>query len=155
MDGGRFDTLARTLTRFSNRRVLTRALSGIALTGMLGAVWPENVAAKKHKRNKRKKKRNRKKRIDCVPCVQKQNGRCTIQLPDDTTCNTTGRCLNGQCNSRPTCVPAGGLCPDGFAQCCSGQGSLLMCICQPGAAGRPCTVNGDCTSNSCIGYVCQ
>jgi hypothetical protein len=139
METERFDRLTRGLAADPSRRDLIRVLAGLALGGAAAARMADAEAKK------------------CGPCKKKKKGKCKKKKPNDTPCETTGKCLNGTCNQPPTCQPAFALaCFDG-GDCCSGAclGIFPNSNCGQGAQGTPCFTNNDCTSNSCIGFVCQ
>jgi hypothetical protein len=167
LDSKHFDALARTLAARPTRRAVT----GAALAGALGAAglgWPGSAAGKRKKKKKKCRgcpacKQCVKGRCKPVPnftpcggvCQECQGGQC-LNKPNDSACNGDGKCLEGVCNPRPNCISANvGGCASN-PNCCSDdceeppQGG----ICLAGANGKPCRVNGDCDSNSCIGYVC-
>ncbi len=107
MDGFRFDTLARSLTRAGSRRAaLTVVLGGALATRGLGT-----TEAKKKKA--------------CPPCKKRKQGKCKGKKPDGTTC-AGGVCQGGRCVAAapppPPCVGAAGATPCGSAgQCIAGR----------------------------------
>jgi hypothetical protein len=160
MDESRFDALTRLVERGARRQVL-RALGMGVLGGLgLGAIPAMDAAAAK----------GRGCREDCGPCATCQPGTCKrkhgkkkckpgrcVPRADDSSCAGSGRCLNGECNPRPTCAPRNENCiPDG--DCCSGICSyfdMALNNCLAGPGGTPCYEDDDCESESCIGYRCQ
>jgi hypothetical protein len=166
MDPVRFDQLLRSLMRRYPslmrrypRRWLNQAVLGLAVGSVLGASATERAAAKKHKNNKKK---------NCPPCKKRKNGRCRGNKPNNTVCKGDGRCLDGVCQPRPTCSPAGGPC--GIPPCCATGcidimlpgGEIVPGGCPCSSAGRPCYETSDCCQppsepvpRSCVGYVCQ
>lgn len=165
MDGHQFDDLLRTLAR--SRRAALVTLVGAA-AGVAGL-----PAAEAKKKKKKKKCRG------CAICKECVKGKCR-SLPDRTacggvcqeciggqcvnkaageTCGGTNQCLNGVCNVQPNCAGfnVSGCGTLGPAICCSGLCSPNpppFDTCFAGAAGKPCKVNLDCTSNQCVGYRC-
>lgn len=157
MDGERFDTLARILSRSRSRR----GIVGLWLGGTLGILGHIPTVAKK-----RKKKKKKKATPICVP-------NCTGKLCGDNGCGgSCGDCSGGKSCDGVSCVcPAdqldsGGVCavPPG----CLGQGALcnnsdLCCsafcagllACTGSTAGQRCNVTSDCQSGlRCVGFVC-
>jgi hypothetical protein len=120
-------------------------------------------------RTKRNRRRTERRSPDCTPgacpppanpCQEAacQDNTCTVRSrPDNTACNGDGRCLNGVCNQPPICEPAGTTgCITKSPPCCGECNTQVPSgMCEPGEAGRPCLEDSDCTSNSCVGYVCQ
>jgi hypothetical protein len=168
MDGRQFDDLLRTLpgTRRAAITSLLAAMGGLASFPVADA-----------KKRKKKKKRCR----GCAVCTSCVKGKCRA-LPDHTPCGgacqecTGGRCVNkpagtpcggdsqcldGICNSRPTCqgVNVSGCLQLGAEICCSEICETVTSptagTCAKASAGQPCKVNLDCTSGSCLGYRCQ
>ena len=95
------------------------------------------------------------------PCRECRNGVCSNTM-DDTTCNSTGKCLSGTCNPRPTCVTHHFPCTT-HAECCggrcfpSGSKQTTNYDCGTSEAGQPCYTSDDCIylGNSCVGYRCR
>jgi len=92
---------------------------------------------------------------DNNPCKECQGGACANKA-NGTACNGTGQCLNGTCNTKPTCLGTGADCTQAMAaSCCSG-----VCKgdnhCQNSGTGSPCLQTSDCiTPAKCVGYICQ
>jgi hypothetical protein len=166
MDGSQFDTLLRSLTTARSRRGAVVGLLGGAL-GLLGLTDSEA---------KRKKKHHKKKGqgspppsppasppppcpAGCAACQECQNGACVTKA-NDSTCNGDGRCLNGTCNPRPTCLANEATCTEGGTPCCSGNcedpagANVFFCL-GVASAGAICQENVHCLSNACVGYRCQ
>ncbi|HET7095219.1 MAG TPA: hypothetical protein VFI22_17150 [Thermomicrobiales bacterium] len=143
MDDGAFDSLARVLGgRAGSRRAATGGLVGLALATALSP-----PAADARRRKKKKK---------CKTCHIRKHGKCR-KARDDSACNGDGRCLNGVCNAKPDCVPAGVNCSVA-GSCCSESCVILKGPpgkCGSGNAGKPCLTDVDCTSQNCVGFVCQ
>jgi hypothetical protein len=76
---------------------------------------------------------------------------------DNADCNGDGRCLNGVCNPKPTCISEGSSCAGlGNAGCCSRacEGGE----CDDGIDSQPnsaqCQLDTNCQSRRCLGYRC-
>jgi hypothetical protein len=161
MDGSRFDALTRLVERGTKRRQLLRSL-GVGVLGGLGRyAVPETEATLAAGKGCRE---------NCGPCATCQPGKCKrkhgkkkckagacVPRADDSSCDGSGRCLNGVCNPRPTCAPRNENCiPDG--DCCSGicaYFDMALNYCEAGPADTPCYDGDDCESASCVGYRCQ
>jgi hypothetical protein len=138
MEAGRFDALARTLTRGRTRR---RALAGL-LAGALGILGThsDDAAAKNKK--------------PCPPCKKRKKGKCKANAPDGTAC-AGGTCQSGRCVAAPPSGCASG-CP-AYAPCTNGQ-----CLCNPGLqlCGQECIptiaccTDAECGTVPCIGHTC-
>jgi hypothetical protein len=74
---------------------------------------------------------------------------------DNSDCNGTGRCLNGVCNPKPTCLARGASCT-GNAACCTKacEGGTCDGGVDSEPIGAECQVDADCLSSRCIGYRC-
>jgi hypothetical protein len=70
---------------------------------------------------------------------------------DDSACNGDGRCLNGVCKPKPTCVGTNASCSSTSSECC---GICENDLCHPGVNGSRCHADGDCRSGNCVGYQC-
>ena len=170
MDDSRFDSLARSLGTASSRR---GALGGL-LAGALGLVgWPGGEDAAAHELKKKCKKiEDKKKRKACLKKAKKHaaqhaaedasggdggGGGGNDQPPgcdgkaDDSACNGDGRCLNGVCKSKPTCVGTNEPCSSTGSECC---GVCEKDRCEPAVNGSRCHADGDCRSGNCVGYQC-
>jgi hypothetical protein len=157
MDPRHFDDITKALVTETSRRQTFRALLGGA-AGILAVVDAEAGSGRcapacgpcaTCKKGTCKKKRGKKR---CKP------GKCILK-PDDTTCDSTGKCLNGTCNPPPGCSSLGQLCtPPDQGDCCGpvctafGPGTGLCSL--PAPIGSSCNVNIDCVSQKCVGFRC-
>jgi hypothetical protein len=148
MDDSRFDTLVRSLTDVRSRRGLTRLLAGVAVSGPLALLGLAETEGKGKKGKKKKKKKKKRSTTSPGPCAGK---------PNDSACNGDGKCLNGVCNPKPTCI--------GEGSSCAGLGNAACCTkaceggeCDGGSDSEPnnaeCQVDADCQSRRCLGYRC-
>ena len=161
MDADRFDRLLRSLVTVRSRRGISRFLIGSVVGSSLTPLALQSglVAKQGHRHHKKK---------SCPPCKQKKNGKCRGAKPNDAACNGDGRCLNGVCNPKPTCSPAGGPC--GLPPCCATgcidillpDMTIVPGFCPCSQPGQPCHETSHCcqppsqpVARSCIGYVCQ
>jgi hypothetical protein len=170
------DTIAREMFASPNRRrFVSHMTAGLLATFGLAYRFADTTAKKK-----RPKKRPRCR--GCAVCMSCVGGRCQsvpdrtpcggacqeciggacVNKPDDTPCGGTSLCLAGVCNVRPGCVSAGvGVDCGSFPppDCCSDQCDFreppATDVCEQGGSGTRCRVDSDCTSGSCVGYVCQ
>lgn len=181
MDSRRFDQFTRIVGATSSRRIVSRFLGGLALSGSAallgvgtgmaassGTCKPACPTCQTCEKGKCKKKHGKKKCKPgtCIPvsngtacgdnpCKTCQGGAC-VNAGNGTPCNGTGQCLNGTCNARPTCLSTGADCtPQTAASCCSG-----VCLgnnhCQNSQVGQPCLQTSDCiTPSPCVGFICQ
>jgi hypothetical protein len=169
MDGPRFDAFSHALVEPRTRRGLTHLLGAVALIGSLVQFGQSHTAARKKggKRKKRRKKRR------CIPqCAGQQCGDdgcggscgscgavacngaiclCAAQV-DGTDCGGGRQCSSGVCATPPGCRNLGCF---RAADCCSGFCNLGIVVCFSSNAGQPCTVDSDCGTNRCVGFVCQ
>jgi hypothetical protein len=84
-------------------------------------------------------------------------GHCGCRNDDDCSESEGGRCRpNGACVYPPNCDPAGTQGSCGILNCCNSGTCQVGTAqtCQPGAAGKPCHTNADCTSGICDDYLC-
>lgn len=140
MDNERFDRIARALAASPNRRVVSRAVAGLALGGALVAAESDLTEGKKK---------------PCKPCRKRINGRCTGKKPDGRPCEGTGKCFNGKCLPKPDCLSAGADCTQGNpGVCCSGV-CQVNDHCQAGGVGNFCLAQSDCAFGTCIAYLCR
>lgn len=168
MDPEQFDNATRSVFAGQNRRLVVGRLVASVLAALGLVVATGESGARKRKKGCRgcpvckKCVRGR-----CRPlpdftscggaCQECQGGQC-VDKSGDSVCDGNGRCLAGVCNPQPNCVSSGvGGCSAPQFECCSGECDLSVGggVCLDGAAGTPCKVNGDCTSGSCVGYVCE
>jgi hypothetical protein len=155
MDSDTFDRMARLLAATPTRRVVSRALAGLALGGAVVSAVVSMEDAEARRKHKHHKKR-------CDPCQRKKKGKCRGKHPDGTTCQGDGQCFNGKCVPRPDCTGAGNVCsallPD-LPGCCS---RLCLTVigpagfCDSSSAGGDCLTSDDCTAPlACIAYHCR
>src|SRR5215213_814986 len=98
----------------------------------------------------------------CKKAVCSAAGRCvTRNKADGTDCDVDKQCSSGVCDTPPICQNGG--CIDNF-NCCSGicqcpRNEFNMCTntgaCTPSFTGSPCSRDGDCATNNCVGFVCK
>jgi hypothetical protein len=146
MEGGAFDRMARLLVATPTRRIVFRALAGLALGGITASLRDDTAA--KHRKSHKK----------CKPCQRKKHGKCKGNMPTGTRCNGDGQCFQGTCVPRPDCAPAGSICDPGVLSCCSHLCLVLKGsgICGSGGAGLDCLTSDDCTAPlSCVAYRCR
>ena len=182
MDADRFDTLIRALTDAISRRGLSRRLTALTVTGVLGSVGIDGTKARKRCGPCRKKKHGKckKTRPDSTPCgvcLACQGGQCVnrcgiceecpngscVPKPDDAPCDGSGKCLTGSCNPVPTCLTGAASVtpcePPGMpALCCSGHCCVSGAAdfhCCVGQTGTPCFGNDNCAGLVCTGYRCM
>jgi hypothetical protein len=74
---------------------------------------------------------------------------------DNADCNGDGRCLNGGCNPKPTCLATNAMCTTDD-QCCTKACESGECDAGSDAQpnGAECQVDLDCRSRRCVGYRC-
>ncbi len=159
MDGDSFDNLLRSFDETRSRRRVARALAGLALGGIFGAVMGDGAEARKNtRRNKDTGGGREKNNESCAPCVKRRrNGTCGEFLRDGATCNDTGKCYQGTCIARPTCVGAFGTCT-GVNPCCSQSCAPIANQCFYSGIGQSCFDSKDCHPDqnlSCVGYRCR
>ena len=181
MDADRFDTLVRALTGAISRRGLSRRLTALTVTSVLGSVGINAAEGRKRCGPCRKKKHGKCKKIrpdstPCGVCLACQGGQCVnrcgicedclngscVPKPNDASCDGSGKCLAGSCNPVPTCLPAVSVTPckspEMPALCCSGHCCEIVVPdfkCCKGQAGTPCFGNEDCGPGLvCSGYRC-
>lgn len=159
MDGYQFDDLLRTLAR--SRRAAIVTLVGVAAS-MAGLPAAEGKKKKKKCRGCPACKECVKGKCRPLPdrsacggvCDECRSGQCVAKA-NGTSCGGTDQCRDGVCTVRPDCISAGVSGCIAVPNCCSGVcGPGSGGICTIGASGRPCKVNGDCTSGQCVGYRC-
>jgi hypothetical protein len=134
MDADRFDAIARAVRSGSPRRTLL----GLGLGGVLAALGPDAIVAKKKA---------------CPPCKKRKKGKCKANLPDGTAC-ASGTCQGGSCVaasvppspppsasgcspctiSGQTCVAGQCTCPATLPDSCGGA---CLPSCGVGKARRP------------------
>ena len=155
MDGEQFDDLLRSLRKPRTRRHVARALAGLALGGMFGSLLSDGAESRK-RRGRRKKDKGKTNR--CDPCKKSvRNGNCEEFERDETTCNNTGKCYQGTCVARPTCVGAFGTCT-GVSPCCSQSCAPIANQCFYSGIGQPCFTTKDCHPDqnlSCVAFKCR
>jgi hypothetical protein len=181
MDAHHFDTLCRTLTTAASRRVITRALAGLAFISPLGALRdPLATGAKKGgKKGKGKKGKPKPKGcgegqrfcgLTCIPadhcCPSELGGVEECEPCSRKTCvNGTCQCpefmieQNGACGYLPRCESAFLPCR-AHHECCSASCHSIGAF--PDGTGRCdqslqwCLVNTDCASftEGCRGFMC-
>ena len=161
MDAADFDRLTRTLGSVTARRTVMLASMG----GLLAVLplAPHDTAGKRKKR--KHKKKNKKCTPPCPECQTCKNGNCvetdgaacgnslcTVcqggacgNRPNNSSCNTTGKCENGTCKPAPDCDRKGAVCADGTT-CCSGD-CLTGGTCATSALGEDCITNADCNAS--------
>jgi hypothetical protein len=146
MDGPRFDTLVRRLSRVNSRR-RTLGVMGLGALGLTG-LDAKPTAAKKKKA--------------CPPCKKRKKGKCKGTLPDGTACDG-GTCQRGSCVPL-TCIPqcagkvcgddgCGGICgvPCGPNRVCQGG----ACVCATvSCGGRCCSPGQVCLDNGSCAHPC-
>ena len=179
MDGGRFDSLVRSLDGSVPRRTIAKAVIAAALAGLPAWLEPRAAAAKCVKLGNRcdrredrccagRCRRGRCRRCTadghCPGCTQCVNGTCTPssgkacgeRSPGDTL-----RCCNGTC-PQPTCRPAGTPCEPGESEdecgvaCCAQRlaCSATDCFCARNPAGGACASDFDCDQGKGLRCVC-
>jgi hypothetical protein len=168
VDHDRFDDAVRSLAAGPSRRALVGRVAAVLLAGAGVALPAAEGAARRKKKCRGCPTCKECVRGRCRPvpggtacggvCQECQGGKC-VNKADDSDCNTDGRCLAGVCNSEPTCVSAGvgiGTCPNPSFECCSDECEVgeFGAVCSQGEAGTRCKIDNDCTSASCVGYVC-
>lgn len=146
------DRLGRALARTPNRRGVTRALVGLALTGATGASRSGDAAAK------------RKRKAKCGPCETRKNGRCKPK-PVEAPCVGDGKSGIGQCfadkcidwpegtNPDQGCLPAD---PDSCLSAVCDPLTPQIGVCRHSELGGACRQTSDCFPNlTCIAYRCR
>jgi hypothetical protein len=136
MDASRFNLLVRAMGATPSRRMISRALAGLALGGGLSALLGTSAIESKKRRKKKKCKKSQKKcGKKCVPkddcCPSCTGGRVCV----DDVCE----CPEQECGG--ACIPADACCP-----ACSSREicSFGFCVCAPGTipCGEFCCVDG-------------
>lgn len=137
MDANRLALVLRSLTASRSRRTVL----GVTLGGPAMLRRPTQAEAA----NRKKRKKN--------PCKGKA---------DDASCKGDGRCLSGDCNPKPACLPFGADCStnqDGCCTACFGSpGEPLRCLGGMGKAGDACQSDDECNGHVgfiCVGYLCM
>src|SRR5690242_16963416 len=100
MDGSAFDAFSRSLAHGPSRRTLTRALGGLALTGISGLLAPAATVAKHHKHKKKH-----------------LGGQSPAPLPPADPCPGQKVCQGGCIPTNQCCTTDE--CPAGY-RCCDG-----------------------------------
>lgn len=156
MDGSRFDTLTRSLTRLESRRaaVSTLVAGSLALLGLVDTAAKQKGKSQKNKtrggQNRTTKRQAqtaaKKCRREGHPCEGNQRGSCCSGLvcvasgPGNaercTSCPPGTVIFQGACCTPATCPP--GTCGSGISDQCGGT---LTCSC---AAGENCCASGQC-----------
>lgn len=180
MEHFRFDRLVRAIGVQRSRRAAIALLGGLVTAPNLA---DRDAEAKPRKKRKKKCKAPKQTcggkcvsiqtdDANCGACGSRcggtqscRNGQCAeigcTPGQDNQACNGEGRCRGDVCQPRPVCHGNGVTFRQGDGECCSGPAgscdlgpTYIECTCFPGATGRPCLANGDCTSGRCIGYQC-
>jgi hypothetical protein len=134
MDADRFDTLCRTLTATSSRRVVAHTLAGLTGSGLLRLVLGDTETAAK----KRKKKKKKKGKSGSPPASSPPPRPTAPPSPSSPPPSPPGAtCTDNVRNGRETDVDCGG--PD-CPRCFDGQA---------------CTFNEDCRTARCVNGVCR
>ena len=184
MESSHFDRLVRAFGALRTRRAAVTLLGGMVAVPALGADQSEAKHKKHKKPCKAPKQKCGGKCVaiqtderNCGACgnacASKQSctdGQCTgggndcqagTCCHDNDPCQDDGRCRDGQCYPKPDCRSNGETFPesDGTHCCsenlaCDAGTSGIVCTCGQGELGNDCLVDGDCKSNSCVGYQC-
>lgn len=143
MDRSTVDGLARALATSGSRR----AALAIVAAAVTGGVVVETADAGK------------KKPKPCKVCERRAGKKCKPKL-DESVCNGSGLCFQGQCISRPAClgnlegpctsVGANTLCCGGYCDIAGG-----MTFCTQSSLNEPCLTTDDCETGACIAYRCR
>lgn len=193
MDSDQFDAL---VTRLSSTLTRRTGLGLIGALGATSAGFVSGTDAKKRKKKKKKPTTtqdpttpapttrppttlppttappfcaSQPNGAPCGYCRKCQGGVCQADASlNETSCGSdgTGRCWEGTCNPKPTCVGRFGSCQT-VAQCCSAGSTHVPTTCDAGGTtvitchgrsdtGQPCHGSTDCWSGaSCDAYVCR
>ena len=144
MDGSRFDSRIRSLTKVRSRRSALATVLGSAL-GLRGLAEAEAKTQKKKA---------------CPPCKTRKKGKCKGVLPNGAVC-AGGTCQSGICMATaapPVPPPVAPLprstCTDGVR---NGDETDIDCggSCARCVNGRRCAVSNDCASGLCSNQTCQ